>query len=891
MVGYSRTVSGAPPAPPFPPQGRIDALASMPLPELVASLHSDAERGLSSEEAARRLAHFGPNDPAPIVRPGWSAVLLRQFINKLILLLIFATALSLVLGEWLNAIAIGVTVLVSGGFGFVNEFRSERAIAALQKLTALRAEVVRDGLHEEVAASDVVPGDVIAVAEGRSIPADARLIESRGLLVNESILTGEPVAVAKTEGADSSADNATPAAALFAGATVVAGSGFALVVATGSATTLGSIFTAMRDVRRRSTPLEDRLEVLGNRLVAAFLALCLAIVAVGLLQGRDFRVITEMSVALAVGAIPEGLPAVATTTLAVAVRRLAGRRVLVRRLDAVETLGSTTVIATDKTGTLTENRMVVRQVLLADGKGMRVSLTVRGRQVATSFARVDGESPADDERLAAERLLTVAALCSDAVVEHDDDRGWHSHGDPSEGAIALAAAGLGNTTASLEARYPRTHTEPFTSATRYMRTRHQDGAAGSLVAIKGAFEQVRTLTGRDNLELAASVRDLAADGFRVLAVAEASGDGPPALLGAVVLEDPLRSDAAAAVAACRAAGIRIMLVTGDHLQTAKNVATQAGILSPGGMAGTAATLPGESLPHADVVARASHETKEAIVAALQDSGEVVAMTGDGVNDAPALRAADVGVAVGPGATDVAMEAADVVLADGRLMSLVEGINEGRLIARNLRQAIVYLLTASFGTIFLITLAMAAEDDLALGPLQILWLNLVVHIFPALALSTGREAPVGPSAPTTELFTRSTWAEIAVRALAVAGSGLVALLLSSHADETPGQTQAVVFTTLALGLVGQAFFIDVRSLAALRARVLRPGLWLGALVSLLLMLMALGLPGFRAALELDRIDAGNAGLALACAAASWFGAQALLAMDRLWPRQAGAGLAA
>ncbi len=865
------------PALPSPAQGGVDALLALPLPELVAKLEAHAEDGLSSSEAARRLRQYGPNDPAPIVRPGWPAVLLRQFVNKLILLLVLATAVSLALGEWLNAAAIGITVLASGGFGFINEFRSEQAIAALQKLTALRAEVVRNGLHEEVTAADVVPGDVIAVGEGRSVPADARVIEARGLFVNESILTGEPVAVIKSDEEEPGAESATPAVALYAGTTVVAGSGLALVVATGSATSLGSIFTAMRDVRRRSTPLEDRLEVLGNRLIVVFLAMCAAIVAVGLLQGRDPRAITEMAVALAVGAIPEGLPAVATTTLAVAVRRLAGRRVLVRRLDAVETLGSTTVIATDKTGTLTENRMVVRQVLLADGRAFGVEVTVDGANITTAFRGPGGGVVTPAERAAAERLLVVGALCSDAVVEHDADRGWHAHGDPSEGAIAMAAAGLGSHTAALEEDYPRTHTEPFTSATRYMQTRHEDGDAESLVAIKGAFEQVRALTGGGHPTLAEAVHELASVGYRILAVAEGAGQGEPAMLGAVVLEDPLRPDAADAVAACRDAGIRVMLVTGDQLQTAINIAGQTGILTPDGIAVTGANLAGADLSRVAVVARASHDTKEAIVAALQDEGEVVAMTGDGVNDAPALRAADVGVAVGPAATDVAMEAAHVVLADGRLMSLVEGIKEGRLIARNLRQAIIYLLTASFGTIFLITLAMAAADDLALGPLQILWLNLVVHIFPALALSTGREAIPGPSAPTVALFTRATWAEIAVRALAVATGGLVALLLSARADETPGHTQAMVFTALALGLVGQAFFIDVPSFLAWRRRVLRPGLWLGATLSVSLMLLALHWPGFRSALELDPISAGDFSRALAVAAASWLGAQAILAV--------------
>jgi len=873
-------------APMVPPSSQppgpigLEAIVALPTSSLAEQLGADVEAGLSNAEARRRLARFGANDPAPITRPGWTAILLRQFASKLILLLVIATVVSGALGEWINAAAIGVTVVVSAGFGFFNELRSESAIAALHRLTALRAEVIREGLHEEVSAAEVVPGDLVVVSEGRSVPADARVVEARGLFANESILTGEPTAVAKAPENDRHGESATPANALYAGTTVVAGSGMALVVATGASTSLGGIFIAMRDARRRATPLEERLEVLGNRLIAIFLSLCVALVVIGLFQGRELRIIIQMSVALAVGAIPEGLPAVATTTLAVAVRRLAGRNVLVRRLDAVETLGSTTVIATDKTGTLTENRMVVRRILLADGRAFRIAANVHGSTIETTID-ASGTSPVTAaDRAAVDRLLLVAALCNDAVVEHDDGRGWHTHGDPSEGAIALAAAGLGHDTGKLESVYPRVETEPFTSATRVMRTVHRvAGSPDMITAIKGAPEQVAELAGGSHPAWTAAVHELADEGFRVLAAAEGRDGGLPVVLGAAVLEDPLRPDAAAAVAACRNAGIRLMLITGDQARTAANVARETGILGESQSVVQGVDLDVASLSNVAVVARATHGNKEAIVAALQNQGQVVAMTGDGVNDAPALRAADVGVAIGPGATDVAMEAADIVVADGRLFSLVEGIREGRQIAQNLRQAIVYLLTASFGTILLITLSMGASDELALGPLQILWLNLVVHIFPALALSIGREQGTSTSRPTGALFTASTWTEIAVRAVTVALGGLAALLTSAAWDESPGHTQAMVFASLAFGLVGQAFLIDVHSLAGLLARASRLGLWIGEAVSGVLLMAAMHLPGFRNALGLEPISAVDWAVVVASAAGAWLAAQLLLAIPR------------
>ena len=725
-------------------------------------------------------------------------------------------------------------------------------MAALQRLTAPTSEVIRSGLHEVIAVSELVPGDLIVLGDGEVVPADARVTESRGLIVNESLLTGEPEGVAK----ESESIDDSQAGVVYAGTTVVRGSGSALVVATGSYTELGRISKALGESRRAPTPLEMRLEELGKNLIAAFLVLCALVVVIGLIQGREAQLVIEIAVSLAIGAVPEGLPAVATTTLALAVRRLAIKNVIVRRLDAVESLGSTTIVITDKTGTLTENRMVVRSILLPKGNEISVDLQRSdGQELGLRLLSAGAHEPEPALRNEVEELLVTASLCSDAVVEYDQVEGWHAHGDPTEVAIAMATAGLGYPTAVLTSRYPRTETDPFTSATRMMKTTHHSPIQAGFTAIKGAPEIVASLTRLERGELLDRVAVLSNDGLRVLAVAKGSVAGPVHLLGFLVLEDPLRGDAKAAVAACFSAGIRVLLVTGDHLETARRIGEQTGILRDSSAAVDAASLDGGGLSNLAVVARASHSQKRNIVERLRLAGEVTAMMGDGVNDAPALSAAHVGVAVGPHASDVAMEASQIVVSDGRLDSLVEGVLEGRRIALNLRHSIMYLLTASFGTILLIAVAMLSSDQVPLAPLQILWLNLVVHIFPALALSTGKELPVA-STPTKDVLPSSSWFEVAIRAATVAMSGVLALLISDSWGEAPGHTQAMVFGTVAAALLGQAFVIDLRSGISVLRRATRVDLWIAVLFSMSLALLAMYGPGLQSALELETISVSD-----------------------------------
>ncbi|MGK2965707.1 MAG: cation-translocating P-type ATPase [Tepidiformaceae bacterium] len=843
--------------------GEFASTGADDLDRLLADLGTDGAQGLTDAEAASRLAADGPNEPAPIAAPSWVRVLARQFASKLIWILVLATGASLAMQEWLNAGAIGVTVIVTAAFGFFNEWRSEQAIAALSKLTARRAEVIRGENHDEILAREVVRGDLVVVDDGDVIPADARVVVSRGLLVNESILTGEPEALTKSiERGDG--ESATPANMLFAGTTVAGGSGTAVVVATGARTQLGSIFTSMQGAERRATPLEERLETLGNRLIVVFLLVCGALIVIGLAQGREAKLVVEMAVSLAIGAVPEGLPAVATAALAIAVRQLAGRDVLVRRLAAVETLGSTTIIVTDKTGTLTENRMVVRSLLLADGTEVKVDVRAeQGEDVATKLFGPEGATVGEHALSEAREVLRTAALCNDSVLEHDEEQGWHTFGDPSEGAIIVAAHGLGMDARTLGENYPRISTEPFTTATRMMATTHR----GGLVAAKGAFEQIEAWAGGDGAALDVEVRGLGDAGYRVFAVA-AEHEGVRSLLGAVVLEDPIRADAHEAVDACRAAGLRLMLVTGDQAATATTVARETGILREGDRVVLGSEIDLSDLRGVTVVARATHQRKEEIVAALQAQGDVVAMTGDGVNDAAALRASHVGVAVGPNATDVAVEAADIFLSKGDLLSLVEGIREGRQVTKSLREAIIYLLTASFATILVIAAGMAVSEIPPLGPLQILWLNIVVHIFPALALAVSREGGGAGDRPTGSLFTRDTWVEIGTRATVAGLAGVAVLAIADNAGLSNGRVQAVVYFTMATILIGQAFLIGVRSPWAQGPRLRRQEIWVGVGISVALLAVGGFVPGVHTALELDLPTASDLALAAAAVFVAW-----------------------
>ncbi|HXJ19513.1 MAG TPA: cation-translocating P-type ATPase [Polyangia bacterium] len=639
--------------------------------------------GLTADLAARRLAEAGPNEIAQQrSRSPWS-MLLGQFASPLIWLLMAACVVSGVLGDAIDAVAIGVILLLNALVGFFQEYRAEKAISALREMTAPEARVLRDGHAALVAAAAVVPGDLLLLEAGDVVAADARLLDAHALTTNEAALTGESLPVEKqTSAARADAPLAERRDSVFMGTSVATGTARAEVVATGMRTELGRIAHLLAHTEETETPLQGRLRRLGRTLLFLAIGIVLAVAALGLARGLGVLEVFMSAVSLAVAAVPEGLPSIVTIALAIGVRRMAARNVLVRKLPAVETLGCATVICTDKTGTLTAGRMAVRELWGPD------------------------QTP----------MLAAAAACCDAQLGPGEGGGV---GDPTEVAILVAAAERGVARERIEAENPRVAESPFDSERKRMSILRRDGR----LYVKGAVEVIlaRATEGTEGASPAADA--MAGRGLRVLAVALGSGEREEALrlLGLIGIADPPRPEATAAVAAAREAGIRTVMITGDHPVTASAIAREMGIVEPGE---DAAEL---------VHARATPEDKLRIVRRWKSRGAVVAMTGDGVNDAPALREAHIGIAMGRAGTAVTREAADIVLADDNFASIVAGIREGRGIFENIRKSLLYLLGGNSGELMLMLGAAIAGLPTPLLPLQILWINLVTDGLPALAL--------------------------------------------------------------------------------------------------------------------------------------------------------------
>ena len=757
----------------------IAAAHALPIAQLCERL--DATRaGLTAADAQRRLAQFGPNELAAPDRVSPWSVLAAQLKNVLIIILLVAIALSAFLGHTVEAVAILVIVSLAVLLGFVQEFRAERAMEALRSLTAPAARVLRDGQEGEIAARDLVPGDVLLLRAGDRVAGDARLIDTLRLEVQEAALTGESVPTVKAVGdlprEDLPVGDRTNM--VFAGTAVTLGRALALVTATGMQTEFGRIAQLLESVEAGATPLQQNLDRLGRALVRAALAVVVVIVALGVVRGQPFVDMLVFGIALAVAVVPEALPAVVTISLALGVQRLVKRRALVRRLAAVETLGSTSVICSDKTGTLTKDEMTARQVWV---HGHSVDVTGAGYAPVGTFVH-EGSAYAHAGPL--HELLCAAALASDArlVRAGDGDGGaWHVHGDPTEGALVAAAAKAGLHKADLDARFARVHEIPFASETKRMTTLHAT-PEGVVAHTKGAPEVVladctsmRAATGIVPLDADGRTRILAAAqamadrALRVLAVASRSGATPDnaqrdlTFLGLVGMIDPPRAEAREAVRTCETAGITVVMITGDHPVTARAVARELGILKAGRVV-TGADLDAmddaelaRSVEGIDVYARVSPAHKLRVVTALQARGQVVAMTGDGVNDAPALKKADIGVAMGISGTDVAKEAAAMTLTDDNFASIVAAIEEGRGIFGNIRKYLMFLLSSNIGEIGLMAVATLAGMPLPLTAVQILYVNLATDGLPALALAVDppetdlmRRAPRDPR---TGIFTR------------------------------------------------------------------------------------------------------------------------------------------
>ncbi len=710
-------------------------------------------RGLSSAFAARLRAEHGPNEVAQEAEVPLWRLLFEQFRSPVILLLIGAAIVSGVLQEVVDAIAILSIVIINGLVGFFQERRAGKAIAALRSMTAPRARVERDGRAELIAASEVVPGDLLLLEAGDVVAADATLVEASALLTNEAALTGESQPVAKsTSQAKADAALAERTASVFMGTAVASGAGRAVVVATGMKTELGKVAHLLSTAVDEDTPLQKRLAAVSKVLLWGCLGVVVLVVLLGLLRGRPWLEVVLSGVSLAVAAVPEGLPAIVIIALAIGVQRMAARNVLVRRLPAVETLGCATLICTDKTGTLTTGAMEVRELWGADEH----------------------------------RLLDTGAACCDAELSPDGTGGV---GDPTELAILRAAAERGIQRPDIERDRPREKLEPFDSERKRMAIVRSDG----LRYVKGAVEVMLPRCARGTEGAEAQNKLMAERGLRVLAVAIGRGaeDVDLELLGLIGIADPPRPEAITAIAAAREAGITTIMITGDHRATAEAIAKEMGLVKAGEVVAER------------VHARATPADKLEIVRAWKAKGGVVAMTGDGVNDAPALREAHIGIAMGQGGTEVAREASDMILADDNFASIVAAIREGRGIFENIRKSLVYLLVGNAAELAVMLGAAAFGLPLPLLPLHLLWINLVTDGLPALALvmepveqDAMRHPPRDPKEP---LLGAPEWRFIAaVGAIETAVTlGVFAWALGAR-DETEARTLAfsvLVFTEL------------------------------------------------------------------------------------------------
>ncbi len=813
-------------------------------PEEVLRRLESGPGGLDDGEAARRLAQLGPNlfERAKPVSP-WR-ILVAQLRNVVVALLAVAAVLAFLTGDPLDAAAVVAVLVLNVLIGFTTEFRAHRAMEALVALEVSHARVLRAGQWREVDARDLVPGDVILLEAGQSVPADARLTEAAELRIEEASLTGEPLPAAKDAAAALSADLplADRATMVYKATTVARGRGQAVVVATGMATEVGRIGTLAGAVENRSTPLERRLDSLGRRLAVVAIGVAVLVAAIGYLKGVAFADLIQTALALGVAAVPEGLPVVGTIAMAIGVRRMARRRVLVRRLPVVETLGSATVICTDKTGTLTAGRMRATVLRLPD------------REI-----RLD-DSAAAEPRL--ETALRIGVLANEASLTRAGD-GWQAHGDPTDAALLLTAADHGLSRERLLEASPRRAELPFSSERLLAASWHRTGDTTTLF-VKGAPGRIAELCDRvlgpdgtaaldaeRRAALLESNRELAARGLRVLALAmkEGASGGEADLAGLtwvalVGLSDPPAPGVRETIGLFNTAGIRTVMITGDQRRTAEAIAGELALLRPGDQVIDGRELdrmPDSALREAvDRVAaysRASPEAKLRIIAAHQSRGAVVAMLGDGVNDSAALRQADIGVAMGLRGTDMAKEAADLILEDDRFSTIGAAIEEGRVIFDNVRKFVFYLFSCNLAEILVLLGVGVVSSAAPLYPLQILWLNLITDTFPALALAVepGEEGVMRqpPRDPDEAILSRAMLGSIVAYAVLIAAATVVAFALV-------GTTGA--FMTLALAQI--LHLGNARS----RGPVLSPRLALTNRTALAAVALAIGLQALAVLLD-------------------------------------------
>ena len=793
----------------------IERPHGLPAREVLAALGVTAEYGLAEDEVARRRAQTGPNAIEATREASAILLLLHQFASPVVYLLGGAALLAFWFGEIEEGIAIAAVLAINALIGFVTELKAARSIEALRKLGSHAARVRRDGHVRNIAAEDMVPGDIVLIEAGDAVAADMRLVEAAGLAADESTVTGESVAVEKSiKAVAADARISERHSMLFKGTAVTRGSGVAVVTATGLATELGRVSQLVEDSQPGASPLERKLARLSMQLVWGTLVLAAIIAAVGLSGGKDAFLIIEASIALAVAAIPEGLPIVATLALARGMWRMARHNALIERLSAVETLGATTIILTDKTGTLTENRMTVRRLWVPDGE---IDLSETKRQLT------------EDEEAA--MLLRIAVLCNDASLDGDNDKGT---GDPMELALLRAGLHAGLSRERLLHKSPFVRKEAFDTATKMMATVHRSGD-GYLFAVKGAPEavldacdtvrddgRVVPLTEAMRRDWAEHVDHLGHHGLRVIACAMKVATGAEAapyeeltFAGLIALEDPARANVPEAIAECRQAGIRVIMVTGDHAVTARSIGRAVGLgeaaahVIEGRHVARLIESGDQTVYDAGIFARVSPAEKLSLVRAFQKRGDIVAMTGDGVNDAPALRQADIGVAMGLRGTDVAREAAAMILLDDAFPTIVRAIREGRVIFGNIRRFVAYLMSCNLSEVLVVGLAVLSALPLPILPLQILYLNLITDVFPAFALALGegdrdilKRPPRDPKEP---ILSRAHWIGVGLQSIGMTVATFGALIAAQYwLGLEDDAVVTVTFLTLAFAQLWHVF---------------------------------------------------------------------------------------
>ena len=866
------------------PQG--DAWHDRPVGEVADRLGTDPERGLGDAEAVARLTRHGPNRIETATVTPWYRVAARQFTNVLIVILVVAAAVSLALGETVDAVTIVAIIVLNAVMGFVQEWKAERAIDALSELLAPHADVIRSGRQRTEPADVIVPGDVVAVTSGNRIPADLRIIRETNLTVDESPLTGESLPVAKdAEPVAATAAPAEQASMAWMGTTVASGHGTGIVVATGSSTRFGRIAELTQSVSREPTPLQRQLADLGRLLGILAVVIAGLVTAVGLARGNDLLQMALTGVSLAVAAIPEGLPAVVTVTLALGVRAMAQRQALIRRLPAAETLGAATVICTDKTGTITRNEMTVQEVWTPEGGAANVG--------------------SDPTPLAREVLLG-GFVCSQTRVEPTESGEGRVVGEPTEAALARAALEVG-----IPPDRPAIEREVSFSSSRKRMTvvvavdgRHVAYMKGGPEIVLDRCATVAEASGELPLTeerkrgVVTAQEAMAAGGLRTIAVARRLLDEPPdglsddllerefSLLGIAGILDPPRGEVGPAVADCATAGIEVVMITGDAPSTAVAVARMVGLDAPGAVVGSDVDSATDTTlrrwaTDGTVFARATPENKLDIVRSLQEDGHVVAMTGDGVNDAPALKRADIGVAMGLRGTDVARGASDLVLADDNFASIVGAVAEGRRQHDNLTKFVHYLLSCNLGEVIAIFLNIVLGGPVILLPVQILWMNLVTDGLSALALGMEpADADVMRRPP--RLRDVSIVGRRGARRVALIGGAIGCLALVVFrwlAVEDPIRAQTVTFTALVAMQLAAVF--TFRTQGPSRRGVLRSNPWLIGAVTLsaALQLAVVTLPPLQRAFSTTTLTLVDWGIVAACCVALTGGVYAVRALQR------------